>query len=128
MLQGQPPRTIIGDREIVVEIRVPYCPNIDILDMPGLVAAPQEAADISLELTRSIIVKEAAHSIFLLVVDCRTECTASIATRLVLDNKIESQTIGIFTKMDIFSNEYEDSGESKLDLFLSYMDPQNAGE
>jgi hypothetical protein len=70
----------------------------------------------------------AAHSIFLLVVDCRTECTASIATRLVLDHKIEDQTIGIFTKMDIFSNEYEDSDESKQDLFLSYMDPKNAGE
>mmetsp|Transcript_26495 Transcript_26495/g.25364 ORF Transcript_26495/g.25364 Transcript_26495/m.25364 type:complete len:797 (+) Transcript_26495:85-2475(+) len=127
MLQGQPARTIIGDREIVIEIKVPYCPNLDILDMPGLVAAPQEAADISLQLTRSIIEQEAAHSIFLLVVDCRTECTASIATRLVLDHKIEDQTIGIFTKMDIFSNEYEDADESKQDLFLSYMDPGNAG-
>lgn len=35
--------------------------------------------------------------------------------------------IGIFTKMDIFSNEYEDSDESKQELFLSYMDPKNAG-
>jgi hypothetical protein len=45
----------------------------------------------------------------------------------VLDHKIEDQTIGIFTKMDIFSNEYEDADESKQDLFLSYMDPGNAG-
>jgi hypothetical protein len=29
--------------------------------------------------------------------------------------------------MDIFSNEYEDSDESKQELFLSYMDPKNAG-
>lgn len=127
MLEGLPTRTIIGDREIVVEIRVPYCPNIDILDMPGLVAAPQEAADTSLNLTKTVIEKESGYSIFLLVVDCRTECTASIATRLILDHKIENQTIGIFTKMDLFSDEYEESGENKQNLFMNYMDPNNLG-
>lgn len=128
MLANRPHRSIISDREIVIEIRVPYCPNIDILDMPGLVAAPKESAETSLELSRSTIINEKAHSIFLLVVDSRTECTASIATRLVQDLEIDHQTIGVFTKMDIFFNEYDGCPGNKEEMFNIYTDESNPGK
>ncbi len=127
MVHGLPSTAVITDREIVVEIRMPYCPNLDILDLPGLIAAPQAAHDATMELARSIIVNESDHSIFLLVVDSRTFCNTSLATQLVLKHGIQHKTIGVFTKLDAFGDRDEDSLGSVEEQFTVHLTENNRG-
>lgn len=129
MHQSDPTRLIFDDREVVIEIHVPYCPNIDILDLPGLVAVPKAVADVSYALSKSIVVAESAHSIFMLVVDSRTHPVASLATRLVQECRaegVEAKTIGVFTKMDtaFVADEYD----SRLTKYLRYSNPDSYGK
>eukprot|EP01034_Spumella_vulgaris_P030485 gene30485-37708_t len=91
----------------MVEIRVPYCPNLDVLDLPGIVANPPEAYTRTMELTNRVIAEEKAYSIFLLVVDSRTHANVSFATNLIVKNGVQAKTIGVLTKMDYYHYEGE---------------------
>eukprot|EP01034_Spumella_vulgaris_P034378 gene34378-42398_t len=113
---------IISDREIMIEIRVPYCPNLDVLDLPGIVASPEAAHRRSMELTNRVIAQEKDHSIFLLVVDARIQVNTSFASNLVVKHGVQSKTIGVFTKMDFYQYEGDEFGVSYNDGFTQAME------
>lgn len=52
-----------------------------------------------------VIQEESGHSIFLLVVDVRAQVNHSRAAELVRVHRIESQTVGVFTKLDCYATE-----------------------
>lgn len=99
--------------EIVICIQQPFVPNLDVLDLPGLVGAnlnttSQDLVSVTAELARSVIKKEKDRSVFLLVMDCRTQTNHSIATQLISTGGVEAQTIGVMTKLDMYRSEEED--------------------
>ncbi len=76
MLMAEHPRKfLLSDKEIVVNVTQPYCPNLDILDLPGIVAARALTRDDfdgdlfqqSTDLIKTIIESDKKFSIFLLV-------------------------------------------------------------
>lgn len=116
----QPNIAVSTQYEIVVNIQQPFVPNLDILDLPGLLGANTSASEIgqdvakaSSDLARSIIMSEKDHSLFMLVVDCRSQINHSSAAELVRTTGIEAQTIGVLTKLDAYRTE-DDEDEDLL--------------
>jgi hypothetical protein len=111
-------RVVIDDHEIVVRINLPYCLNIDILDLPGLVTTSPEGVtqnlpEVTQNLALRILKEELNSSIFLLVNDVRVPPNQSRACQVIQQAKAENQTMGIFTKLDIYVSE---DGEEVKDL------------
>jgi hypothetical protein len=111
-------RMVIDDHEIVVRINLPYCLNIDILDLPGLVTTSPEGVtqnlpEVTQNLALRIVKEELNSSIFLLVNDVRVPPNQSRACQVIQQAKAENQTMGIFTKLDIYVSE---DGEEEKDL------------
>lgn len=117
-------KSIIPDREILVEIQLPYCPNLDLLDLPGLVAHPQEVNEATIQLAESVIKEEGAHSIFVMVVKSLSNPSLSFATGLVRKYDLFQKTLGVMTFLDAFHSvdEEEISSEDALREFMSPHD------
>jgi hypothetical protein len=103
-------RLIFDDIEIIVNINLPYCLNIDILDVPGLVTtspvgSTQSLPEITHALALKVIKEHKDSSIFLLVNDVRIPPNQSRGCAIIEETKIQNQTLGVFTKMDIFISE-----------------------
>eukprot|EP01040_Poterioochromonas_malhamensis_P011873 gene11873-12949_t len=108
-------RMIIDDHEIIVKINLPYCLNVDILDLPGLVttspaSTTQNLPQVTKEIAMRVIGEQRESSFFLLVNDVRVPANQSRGCEVVQEAKIEGQTLGIFTKVDTFVS--EDGSES----------------
>lgn len=99
--------------EIVICIQQPFVPNLDVVDLPGLVGANlnanQDLVKVTAELANSVITKEKDRSVFLLVMDCRAQTNHTIAMELIRTGRIEAQTIGVMTKLDMYHPEEEDT-------------------
>lgn len=113
--QGQ---GIASNHEIVINFSSPSMPNLDLLDLPGLVGSSYGAgsnnfAEQSYALAERVIREESSHSIFLLVVDVRAQVNHSCAAELVRVHGIETQTVGVFTKLDCFVSE-DDSDDTLM--------------
>lgn len=109
IIAQEPGNAISLTKEILIEIRVPYCPNLNIVDLPGQVAAnPQDPAitqDVpkaTIDLAQAVISQEKDYSIFLLVVSATIPVNQSFAAQMVRQNGIEAKTVGVLTKMDVF--------------------------
>jgi hypothetical protein len=105
MVAGKPLTTVVTDKEIVVEITVPYCPDIDLVDLPGLVEDPPETAAATQQLAQGIIERESGHSIFVAVVSSTLPVNQSKAIRLLRENNLLSKAVGILTKIDVFHSD-----------------------
>eukprot|EP01040_Poterioochromonas_malhamensis_P004878 gene4878-5232_t len=108
-------RMIIDDHEIIVKINLPYCLNVDILDLPGLVttspaSTTQNLPQVTKEIAMRVIREQRESSFFLLVNDVKTAPNQSRGCEVVQEAKIEGQTLGIFTKVDTFVS--DDGSES----------------
>ncbi len=108
-------RMIIDDHEIIVKINLPYCLNVDILDLPGLVttspaSTTQNLPQVTKEIAMRVIREQRESSFFLLVNDVRVPANQSRGCEVVQEAKIEDRTLGIFTKVDTFVS--EDGSES----------------
>jgi hypothetical protein len=114
-------RVIAMEHEVAFTIHLPFVPNLDLLDLPGLVASnidsriSQDLVKSTRELAESIITSDRAFSIFLLVVDVRMPVNHSIASQLVINHNLESTTIGVFTKLDVKIRENEDEEDNGLE-------------
>eukprot|EP01042_Synura_sphagnicola_P014002 gene14002-17719_t len=111
-------RMIIDDHEIIVKINLPYCLNVDILDLPGLVttspaSTTQNLPQVTKEIAMRVIGEQRESSFFLLVNDVRVPANQSRGCEVVQEAKIEGQTLGIFTKVDTFVS---DDGSEALEL------------
>eukprot|EP01033_Poteriospumella_lacustris_P005702 gene5702-4081_t len=114
----EPGQGIASNHEIVINFSSPSMPNLDLLDLPGLVGSSYGAgsnnfAEQTYALAERVIREESSHSIFLLVVDVRAQVNHSRAAELVRVHGIESQTVGVFTKLDCFVSE-DDSDDTLM--------------
>lgn len=100
-------RDIIDTHEIVVEILSERCVDIDLIDIPGLTSmgthlrhrdTPRHAMD----LAKRVIDEDRARSIFLMVVSSTTSITDSHAAQLIVEKNLQTQTIGVLTKLDMY--------------------------
>jgi hypothetical protein len=103
-------RMIIDDHEIVVKLQLPYCLNLDILDVPGLVTTTptgvtQNLPQVTHDLAMKIVQHEKESSIYLLVNDIRVPPNQSRGCAVIQQAKVENQTLGVFTKLDTFVSE-----------------------
>jgi hypothetical protein len=110
---------IFDDYEIVVKITLPYCLNLDLLDVPGLVTTSppnckQNLPQITHDLALRVIQEQKDSSIFLLVNDIKVPPNQSKGCAIIQEAKVEHQTLGIFTKLDSYIS--EDAGHEERDL------------
>lgn len=80
-------KSIRGDVQILISVRVKYCSNLDVLDLPGFVTANAQKNEQDLmketrELADQVIMEEKDTSIFLIVVSVTTPANQSLACRL----------------------------------------------
>eukprot|EP01040_Poterioochromonas_malhamensis_P005106 gene5109-5469_t len=116
-------RMIIDDNEVVVKIKLPYVLNVDILDLPGLVTTARESSgqnlpDVTKRLASKIVMENKDCSIFLLVNDIRVPPNQSRGCEVIQECKVQSKTLGVFTKLDAFVSEDGDEAE-ELNQYLS---------
>lgn len=90
MLRSQYPQNeIIDDKEIVVKIQALYCLNLDLVDLPGLVATiphtgtTQNVPEVTKQLALNVINAEKDVSMFLVVNDIRVPPNQSRGCELV---------------------------------------------
>jgi hypothetical protein len=100
------PGTMVSTtHEVYVEIKVSYCPNLDIIDLPGLVSnkplqVEQYVPKVTRDIDESVINSDKDFSIFLLVTSCNIPLNLSRSLGLLLDNGVVDKTIGVVTKYD----------------------------
>ena len=111
-------REVVDNFEIVISIQVPYCPNLEIIDLPGLVAATdsgkEDLATVTKSLAQRVIEEEKELSTFLLVVPATGAANLSLAMSLIQSAKVENKTLGIFTKMDLLKAHDDDTTEADM--------------
>jgi len=116
-------KRIISDKEIKVTIQVPYCPNLDVLDLPGLVNNPKDVREATRALADSVIAAESDHSIFLMVVKSLSNASQSLAPSLVTEHELFHKTLGVLTHLDRFESDDEDqTTEEALRHMMSPLD------
>ena len=97
---------IATNKCIVIEIRHPTVPSIDLVDLPGIVGQPTEKA----EKIEKIIERQldqdqrnGNHSMFLAVVPASARPNSNMALSLVQKKQLQKRTIGVFSKCDEIS-------------------------
>ncbi len=104
------------DHEVLISIQSESAPNLDLVDLPGIVGSNEgnkveDLADATYRLAASVVENEKQHSTFLLVTDVRTQVNHSLASKLIEEKGVEAQTLGVFTKLDTYQFETEDAVE-----------------
>ena len=93
-------RGVSSNKIIALHIEGSHLPSIDLLDMPGLVAAPIDLKNKTRELVLAQLEARWHSSIFLLTVPASERPNSSLASELVLERNLESRTVGVFTMCD----------------------------
>jgi len=98
--------------EIVIEISTPNCPNLDILDLPGLSNADEKAEgeSDSYVLADQILAAEKKHSLILMVVKADgfgSTIAYSRAPKLIKLHDLKQQTTGVLTFIDQIGLSYD---------------------
>jgi hypothetical protein len=91
---------VCHNRIIVLDIEGPHVPSIDLVDLPGLLQAPKEAAEASRALVAAQIQEYRKYSIFLAVVQAGRKPTSSSTIRVIEDFELQPNTLGVFTHCD----------------------------
>lgn len=115
IMEAEPSNAVSLNFEILVFIRLPYVPTINLADVPGFVVSDlssdkvtQKVVEAVEELAQSVITKEKDTSIFLYMLQAPMHPNQSRATALIKSNNIQDRTIGIYTKMDLYVPGYGD--------------------
>lgn len=92
-------------RMLVLRVASPTVPSLDLVDLPGLVSVkrdgePDDMAVQTEQLLSNFIDDHKKHSVFLVVIPAAVPPNTASVLRLVQEHKIESQSIGIFTRSD----------------------------
>ena len=74
--------SIVLHKELRIDIQVPHCPSINVIDLPGLVAGDTDGKKFP-ALTRNLIEVEKATAIFLMVVEATMPPNQSLAAQLL---------------------------------------------
>ena len=94
-----------ADRIIILHVRGPHVPSLDVVDMPGLTrtAAPAGPQEKPRALIERQIAQHGAYSMYLAVVPAGQRPNTSIAMEVVQGKGLEGRTLGVFTKCDSVS-------------------------
>ena len=88
------------ERIIILQVEGPSVPSIDLVDMPGLLAAPQELRDKTRSLVERHIRTHGAYSMYLAVVPGAVAPNNSVVMDLVQAHGLQPKTFGVFTMCD----------------------------
>jgi WD40 repeat protein len=92
---------IVTDRELVVEIRGRQVPNLDLLDLPGLVSDNSAGLATGVQaLIDSVIAEEGEFATYLVIVDARQAVNVSLAIATVQQHELTKRTLGVLTFLD----------------------------
>ena len=99
-------RGVSASRIIIVHIRSPDVPFLDLIDMPGLVTAPSgdEPADMASQ-TEAVVKthmqsEHGSNSLYLAIVKATSRPNTSPAMKILHENKLYDKTFGVFTFCD----------------------------
>jgi hypothetical protein len=133
-IQKSGARGVRSDRLIQVELRGPRYPNIDLLDIPGLVVAPgpgdaPDLAEQTYSLAKKVIKEMHGRAIFLAVREAGHDTRQSLTTRLLSEcPEIRPISFGVLTKCDRSSDDKiveELHASTEWDLGLGYFATMN---
>eukprot|EP00435_Cladocopium_sp_Y103_P065614 s107_g27.t1 len=95
---------LVRDMHIVVEIRHPHVPSIDLVDLPGLAGHGGKKAAINQILQRQLDFDErnGKHDMFLAVMPAAgvPRPSTNMAMNFVQEKKLQERTFGVFSKCD----------------------------
>ena len=92
-----------SNRIIILHVTGPHLPSIDLVDLPGLRAAPKHAARETRALVDSHIRNHDAYSVYLAVVPAAERPLNSRAMEVVMEFGLQDRCVGAFTKTDELS-------------------------
>jgi hypothetical protein len=91
---------VSAERIIVLHVHGPHVPNLDVVDMPGLIVSPPAQRDQSRALIDRHVEQHGAYSMFLAMVPAGQRPNTSIAMEVVQAKGLEGRTLGVFTMCD----------------------------
>ena len=89
-----------SDCVIVLHVTGPHVPSIDLVDLPGMRAAPEWAAKETRDLVDAHICAHDAYSLYLAVVPAVERPLNTRAMEVVMAHGLQGRTFGVFTKSD----------------------------
>jgi GTP-binding protein EngB required for normal cell division len=98
--EGRSSQGVSADRAIVVHMEGPLVPSLDLVDLPGLVAAPQDAAAATSALVERYAAEREGGSLFLVVVPATDNPRNSAAMALVERLGLQGRALGVLTMCD----------------------------
>mmetsp|Transcript_35316 Transcript_35316/g.88298 ORF Transcript_35316/g.88298 Transcript_35316/m.88298 type:complete len:985 (-) Transcript_35316:594-3548(-) len=107
---------IVDKEQIIITIRAPDVPSIDLIDLPGINAAGKDREAALKIFDRVYKQNEGCHGMFLYVAEATTNLSSCAVFSLVDAYKIQSRTLGIFTKVDMTSESHGSSLLKKVQV------------
>eukprot|EP01043_Picozoa_sp_COSAG02_P008149 COSAG02_NODE_254_length_26937_cov_16.503950_28_plen_721_part_00 len=104
-LHNQAVTGVCSERSIILHVHSPDVPNLDLVDLPGLVTAaaagePDDMPQRTRALVAAQIDERKAHSMFLCSVSAVTAPNTSTALQLLKEKQVLDKTIGVITMCD----------------------------
>jgi hypothetical protein len=97
---GEACRAVSMEHVIIVTIKSPYVPSVDLVDLPGIVGAPEDLKHRTSELVESQIAMHGQSSLFLATLRATLAPNSSVAMDIVQTKKLQDRTVGVFTMCD----------------------------
>ena len=105
--------SVLNLHELRVRIQHPDFPTLNLVDVPGLVAVAKanmsaDTPEVTRALAESVVERFKDSAMFLMVVDSRTRVNSSLAAPIVSRYGLAARTLGVWTKVDVFSDDAGD--------------------
>ena len=97
---GSAAEGVSTERIIILTIKSPYVPSIDMVDLPGLVMAPESMKQGTRQVVEDHVQRHGQYSIYLATVAATLAPNQSPAMEIVQSHELEGRTIGVLTKCD----------------------------
>lgn len=90
---------------LILHITGPQCPDLDMVDLPGLVSThvrgePENMRALTADLVESYVRENNSHSLYLVAVPATSAPNQSLAFEVVQKMGLHDRSIGVFTKSD----------------------------
>eukprot|EP01044_Picomonas_judraskeda_P011200 COSAG03_NODE_1504_length_3971_cov_7.241219_1_plen_768_part_00 len=96
---------VASDRKILLHVQSPNVPTLDLVDLPGVVAAAASGEPPNMpDQTKSLVQQHISHhknrSVYLACVDAPTAPNSSTALQILVQQQVLDKTIGVITMCD----------------------------
>ncbi|EGD82298.1 hypothetical protein PTSG_02966 [Salpingoeca rosetta] len=123
---GDEPHGVSLHHEIVVRLQGPTYPEMDLVDLPGLVetsATEPSMPEHTRKLTSRYLSAHGDHSMFLVVLDACLAMNQARALSLIQEHNLLDSCMGVLTKCDLVRTESDD--ETVADVINEKLNPAN---